>query len=39
MNAHRRAKGRSKLTSSPDVRTMMIGANKDGWWTGDDFSE
>lgn len=39
VNAFRKARRRAPLTSSPCVRFLSYGKNKDGYWTYDHFSE
>lgn len=38
LNAFRQARGREPLTSSPAVRFLSYGKNKDGYWTYEHFS-
>lgn len=39
MNAFRQARGRTPLHTSPAVRFLSYGKNKDGYWTYDHFAE
>lgn len=39
VNAFRKARGRSPLQTSPAVRFLSYGKNKDGYWTYDHFAE
>lgn len=39
VNAFRKARGRNPLTSSPAVRFLSYGKNKDGYWTYENFAE
>lgn len=39
LNAFRKARGREALTTSPAVRFLTYGKNKDGYWTYEHFAE